>query len=111
MKKRKHWLGVINCLAVDSNGNNNSLAQLWSDEVTITILSFPKNHIHAIINSRIPQHANRFFTGIYGHQKIHNKHKTWELLTSLYSGGSDNMWLVCGDFNEIVKPSEKWGGK
>lgn len=34
-----------------------------------------------------------------------------ELITSLYRGGANLQWLVCGNFNESVNPKEKCGCK
>jgi endonuclease/exonuclease/phosphatase family metal-dependent hydrolase len=52
---------------------------------------------------------NWSITGIYGYPDETNKKKTWDLLRSLIPVDED-MWLCCGDFNDILSNEEKAGG-
>ncbi|KAK9943102.1 hypothetical protein M0R45_008721 [Rubus argutus] len=49
------------------------------------------------------------FTGFYGHPETRQCHLSWDLLRSLTQPSSD-LWVVMGDFNEILATYEKSGG-
>lgn len=48
--------------------------------------------------------------GFYGHPMPDKRHTTWSLLKILATF-EPLLWACIGDFNEILIPSEKWGGK
>lgn len=52
---------------------------------------------------------NWCISGIYGYPEEGKKKDTWELLRSLKPVDED-MWLCCGDFNDILSNEEKLGG-
>ncbi|KAF5458429.1 hypothetical protein F2P56_022456 [Juglans regia] len=48
-------------------------------------------------------------TGFYGNPITSTRHESWQLLQALTSTGTTG-WLCVGDFNEILRYDEKWGG-
>ena len=74
----------------------------------IDIESSSVNHIDATVNknSNDPWH----FTGFYVEPETHKRQESWDLLRNLH-GRSSLPWLCAGDFNEIIKQSEKRGGR
>ena len=71
-------------------------------------MSSSLNHIDAIIDKE-SQAAWRF-TDFYGEPETNKRHESWDLLRSLHQQSS-LPWLCAKDFNEIVKQSEKLGGR
>ena len=66
-------------------------------------------HIDVVVresSASIPWRA----TGFYGQPKTKKHYISWQLLDTL-NAQCDMSWIVFGDFNEIVHPSEKSGGQ
>ena len=84
------------------------LVLYWKNDLLIDVVSSSLNHIDVVINKDTKE-AWRF-TGFYGEPETHKRQETWELLRNLHSQNS-LPWLCAGDFNEILKQSEKLGGR
>lgn len=69
--------------------------------------SYNFHHIDAAI--RINDDFLWHFLGIYGHTEALTKIHIWEPLYILHYSCS-LLWMIRGDFNEILKPSEKLDG-
>ncbi|XP_030930869.1 uncharacterized protein LOC115956706 [Quercus lobata] len=80
------------------------LVLYWKNDLLIDVVSSSLNHIDVIINKDTK--AAWRFTGL----KTHKRQESWELLRNLHSQNS-LPWLCAGDFNEILKQSEKLGGR
>lgn len=74
----------------------------------VALNSYSDNHIDVIIGEASDPNRWRF-TGVYGHPKAEDRHRTWSLLKTLYPRCS-LPWLLGGDFNEILSRDEKIGG-
>ncbi|KAL0001323.1 hypothetical protein SO802_015104 [Lithocarpus litseifolius] len=95
-------------LFVPRVSNGGGLVLYWKISVEIDIVSSSVNHIDVIVNKNSGDPWR--FTGFYGEPETHKRQESWDLLRSLY-GQSSLLWLCVGDFNEIVKQSEKLGGR
>ena len=84
------------------------LVLYWKNDLLVDVVSSSLNHIDAIINK--DTEAAWRFTGFYGEPETHKRHESWDLLRSLHHQTS-LPWLFAGDFNEILKQSEKLGGR
>lgn len=51
-----------------------------------------------------------YFSCVYGHPNRKLRHILWERLQRIALNRFDP-WLLCGDFNEILHPNEKRGGR
>lgn len=77
-----------------------------NDKIEIEILSSSKN----IIDSRIKfKDSVSFISFIYGEPAQENRAGFWEKVSEM---GKDReaVWLLTGDFNDILDNSEKVGG-
>lgn len=79
---------------------------LWGEEEIVQIRSSSEGYIDATIKN---EEGWWRFTGFYGNPKTHKRKFSWDLLDRL--GQSANLlWLIGGDFNEILAANEKQGG-
>lgn len=97
-------LGFNYCFAVDCSGRSGGLALLWNPNLNLTIQSYSKYHIDAIVKTDKKIRVTLF----YGHPRVDRRKESWDLLKKLNS--LDSMpWAVLGDFNEILFPEEMNG--
>lgn len=82
------------------------LCLLWAEEVDVSIQNFSIHDIDANVYSNGKQWR---FTGIYGQLDHNQRHETWELIRRL-NDFNRVVWVLKGDFNEILWNSEKAGG-
>ncbi|KAL5555276.1 hypothetical protein UlMin_037512 [Ulmus minor] len=101
-------LGFSNFYGVDRIGLNGGLVLFWRDHVVVKINSAARFYIDAFISSSdiIPWR----FSGIYGDPNPYKRKNTWELIQCLCLV-DHGPWICCGDFNEILDVSEKFGGR
>ena len=79
----------------------------WKNSINIDVVDSHRYYIVTIINGNT-ENAWRF-TGFYGEPETHRRSEAWSKLRSLNS--RMNIPRICGgDFNEIVRQEEKWGG-
>ncbi|XP_004310201.1 PREDICTED: uncharacterized protein LOC101298860 [Fragaria vesca subsp. vesca] len=83
------------------------LCVLWQESFKLSVMSYSLNHIYTVIEGVGPCFWR--FTGVYGFSKVEERYWTWDLIRSLAQGGT-GLWLLGGDFNEILRSSEKEGG-
>ena len=97
-----------NFYSVDRVGLSGGLVLFWKDHVMVKINSAARFYIDALIFSTdfLPWR----FSGIYGDPNPTQRKNTWDLMQSLCFV-DDSPWICCGDFNEILDKSEKFGGR
>ncbi|KAK5776858.1 hypothetical protein PVK06_044823 [Gossypium arboreum] len=98
----------INGVDVDPDGSRGGLCLAWKDDVSITLQSFSKRHIDVFVDDQNNRQQWRF-TGFYGSLYAQGRDESWNLLRGLRSN-EELLWLVYGDFNEIMYDFEKKGG-
>jgi hypothetical protein len=86
------------------------LAILWTNNVNITIVGFNNNMIDCYVMSN-NNSDNWRATCIYGFPRQDKKIMTCNLINKLKLTNPHDQWLVFGDFNLIMHPSEKQGGR
>ncbi|GLT27461.1 hypothetical protein SLA2020_024580 [Shorea laevis] len=100
-------LGFEHCFAVGCVGRGGGLALLWTEDFTLQLSSISQSHIDVEIVD--PGGRRWRLTGFYGHPEVARREESWTLLKSL-KAASTLPWLCLGDFNEILRQSEKEGG-
>lgn len=73
-------LGCDYCFAVDCVGKGGGLALFWKDDSKLSIVSYSKGHIDAIIKEGS---GDWRFTGFYGNPKVEERKESWKLLERL----------------------------
>ncbi|XP_057770939.1 uncharacterized protein LOC130990727 [Salvia miltiorrhiza] len=103
-------LGYEGIFVVDAVGCKGGLALLWKEQTDVRIVSYSPGHIDCYVTTGGKSWR---FTGFYGHPKSSQRKFSWELLKRLSDlmPMEDLPWLVGGDFNEILRDSDKIGGK
>ncbi|TXG54013.1 hypothetical protein EZV62_019269 [Acer yangbiense] len=97
----------ISVFTVDRIGQGGGLSLLWKNDIEVSIRSFTKGHIDAVIKDS--DSLVWRFTGFYGEPIPSFRMHSWSLLRRL--GRMSNLpWIVVGDFNEILQLDEKKGG-
>ncbi|KAL0677485.1 hypothetical protein Bca4012_005466 [Brassica carinata] len=82
------------------------LALLWNKDIDIVINAMDERMFDCVINNK---NGIMYFTCVYGHPIRALRHHFWEKLQRIATTRK-GPWLLCGDFNEILKPEEKIGG-
>ena len=96
-----------NLFFVERNNRGGGLALCWRNSIDVHVDTFFKNHIDYIINKG--REDEWCFTGFYGEPVSHKRYESWNRLRQLPK--KINLpWLCVGDFNEILRSSEKLGG-
>ncbi|KAL5554075.1 hypothetical protein UlMin_041476 [Ulmus minor] len=107
MKRFRIKLGFSGMLLWEKEGRSGGLCLLWSDSVSVQLLSGSKGHIDVMVTS-----LNSIcwrFTGLYGNPDTSLRPQFWNLMKRL--GDSSSLpWLCGGDLNEILFGHEKQGG-
>ena len=71
-------------------------------------LTYSPRHIDVIVNEEDGKKRWRF-TGLYGIPKMSKREKSWALIRNL-SSKCELLWVIIGDFNELLHANEKKGG-
>ena len=80
---------------------------MWKEGLDVALSSFSIHHIDVQITSE--EMGSFRLTGVYGAPNVANRASVWEFYKSLV--GPPQAWLMIGDFNEILSPEEKQGGR
>ena len=93
---------------VSSNGMSGGLAMLWKEEVKLDVQTYSETHIDALVDGG-SEYGWWHLTGFYDNPNTSKRPESWEKL-KLLRNTSALPWLVIGDFNELMRMSEKEGG-
>ena len=104
----KNRIQIDKKCVVERINRGGGLVLFWKNDLVVDVISSSLNHIDAVINK--DTEAAWLFTGFYGEPESHRRHESWDLLHNLHSQNS-LAFLCAGDFNEILKQSEKLGGR
>lgn len=108
MERVRRSCGFLNGIDVDSRGSRGGLCMAWKGDINVQLQSFSQRHIDVIIEDMVE--GNKWqFTGFYGSPYYQEREATWRLLRQLRQA-EEYLWMVCGDFNEIMYGFEKKGG-
>lgn len=90
---------------MDCVGRSGGLILFWKDNIDLSIQSYFVGHFDCIVNQGSKEWI---FTEFYGHPVVANRVVSWKVLRRLANIHELNqlLWLVGGDFNEILFESE-----
>lgn len=92
------------CFPVDKVGLSGGLALFWGEDLDVRFCSFNKYYIDVMTQE--VGGAKWRFTSFYGDPYPKRRHLSWTLLRHL-KALNNLLWLVEGDFNDILFMSEK----
>ncbi|XP_061363608.1 uncharacterized protein LOC133307174 [Gastrolobium bilobum] len=103
-------LGFPNYYRQDPVGFSGGIWLLWEGSmVDVQVLDNHHQFIHTRV-SYLESLASEFVTFVYGSPRRLERRSLWADLEAISSGVA-GPWMVLGDFNAILKASEKIGGK
>ncbi|CAN7004109.1 unnamed protein product [Brassica oleracea var. botrytis] len=87
-------------------GLSGGLCLLWKDGIEVSVLESSPN----LIDTRVTHKGvTSFISFIYGAPAMENRATFWAKLSEV-GRDRDSLWLISGDFNDILNNSEKTGG-
>ncbi|XP_019258278.1 PREDICTED: uncharacterized protein LOC109236539 [Nicotiana attenuata] len=97
---------IIQSLAVGLSGG---IVFMWKEELVAVeeVVTTPQG-IHAMVKVK-PDHPPWLFSAIYASNLISERKLLWEQLTTIARTTTHN-WFIGGDFNEVLKARDKFGG-
>lgn len=98
--------GFEHSFRVEAQGFSGGIWIMWDRGLDIQILSYSKQFIHAEISL---SGEKVWMTFVYGSPVSRRRKKLWEALNNIASG-CKCPWMIGGDFNSILRDSEKRGG-
>ncbi|XP_074351584.1 uncharacterized protein LOC141690709 [Apium graveolens] len=107
MKRVRSRTGFQGMLTVEAQGRSGGITLLWKDQIHVSLLSMPNNHIDVVIS--IPDMQIKRLTGFYGEPNRSQRRRTWELLRNL-SRENNLPWCIIGDMKNILQQEDKKGG-
>ncbi|XP_057444455.1 uncharacterized protein LOC130736669 [Lotus japonicus] len=105
--------GLGNLFPVSCSGTGRSraggLCLLWSDDVTVTVVNSSVNHILFML--QLPDsNVSMQVLAVYGWPDEGNKWRTWQMIKN-FKPDDTTPWLCMGDFNDVLRPTDKQGGQ
>ncbi|KAK4260483.1 hypothetical protein QN277_003587 [Acacia crassicarpa] len=98
-----HWIRV------EASGFSGGIWVLWdNDTFDITYLSSSTQTLHCQVYDRT-NNSTSLVTMVYGETTLSSRNPLWDSLRSL-AINSTLPWLVLGDFNAFMSPTDKLGG-
>lgn len=100
-------LGFLNYVTVPPRGLSGGLAIFWFQHVQLSVLSSSPN----FIDCKISCNGNiLYFSLVYGHPNSTFRSHTWERIERVGLNWKMELWMLVGDFNELLGNHEKIGG-
>lgn len=99
-------LGYEKSFAVSSSGRSGELGIFWNEEINLEVIGYYEYHIDVLVEELV--HILTRITFIYGEAQVSERYKTWDLLRGI-TGANNQPWVVMGDFNKVLLPSEHDG--
>lgn len=89
-----------------------ALFLLWNEEINLEILQYSSHHIQEKITMWYEEGTQTewYLIGVYGHPEANLCEKVWNIIRFVRHRET-LLWLLMGDFNEILQLSEKRCGR
>lgn len=100
-------LGLDFCFVVNSIGRSGGLAPLFQrNPFTCHLINYSQNFINVQVQQ--PKQQIWRLTGFYGFPEWDKQKDSWNLIRNL-AANSSLLWLIFGDFNDLLSNNEKIG--
>lgn len=100
-------IGYPNSHRVEASGFSGGIWLLWTDHISLRVLANHRQFIHTEISDA--QGNNKgLFTAVYGSPNATLREVLWHELSQLYIP-AEAAWILAGDFNATIDPSERRG--
>jgi hypothetical protein len=96
-------------LQIPPIGSKGGLCIAWKYGVDIEPIQHDSNHISCLVYSD-PPHSPWLLTCVYAPHTYQMRSDFWEFLSNI-GNSFGGPWLLLGDFNSILSPAEKFGGR
>ena len=100
-------LNLTQGITVPSDGRSRGLVMMWKEGTKVCFKSCSNSHIDVVVSEGKGVQPWRA-TSFYGHPNAGMRTISWNLIKSL-KRQCDLLWVIFGDFNEIIHPDEKLG--
>ncbi|KAL9667899.1 hypothetical protein QQ045_002268 [Rhodiola kirilowii] len=97
LEEIRRRLGFAKSFAVERVGLARGLAIWWKEEVSLSVLSYSRHHIDSMVGEGVEYRPTVFYDNPISNRRA----GSWELLRT-FSRQRAGLWLVLGDFNEIL---------
>lgn len=108
MEKVHRSCGFLNGINVSMMGLREGLFLVWRANVSISLKRYSSNHIEVEVEN-CDESLRWRLTGFYMSLNARNRQESWNLLCGL-GHTQELLWLVCGEFNNIMYGFEKVKG-
>ncbi|XP_028803541.1 uncharacterized protein LOC114758643 [Neltuma alba] len=103
-----HTLGFDTVKMIPSEGRSGGMVAAWNSSiVNVLVLEEDRQYFH--LQCQFPNIPTFLFTAIYVIPHSNYRQLLWAKLYH-FSQGMALRWIVCGDFNDILFPTERIGG-
>ncbi|XP_073360502.1 uncharacterized protein [Aegilops tauschii subsp. strangulata] len=89
-----------------SSGRSGGLGIFWNEEIKLQVVGYSEYHIDVVVDELVNMQTR--ITFVYGEAQVSERYRTWDLLRGI-AGSNNQPWVVMGDFNEVLLPSEHDG--
>jgi exonuclease III len=102
-------LGFSSWLEVPPVGYKGGLFVTWKQGFVLETIQLDQNHISCLVVAHSPQ-SSWMISCVYAPHTLLSRNAFWSQLSNLGNsfGGA---WLLLGDFNAILSPADKCGGR
>ena len=97
--------GFAETIGLSAEGHKGRFLCAWNPGIHVQPLCLHQHWIHLAISFGSQELV--YIIGIYGPPKPHDRDQLWEFLVTM-SRSISKPWLLLGDFNQILRPEDKY---
>ncbi|XP_057818353.1 uncharacterized protein LOC131031290 [Cryptomeria japonica] len=98
------------CSLVGAQGASGGLAALWKDSVVEVVVVRATRWWQWLKIKSLQLQTSFFLFNIYGPTNTILKNQVWSEISKILSNDKENVFILGGDFNALLQPSDKMGG-
>ncbi|XP_059070528.1 uncharacterized protein LOC131860170 [Cryptomeria japonica] len=98
------------CSLVGAEGASGGLVALWKDSVVEVVVMRATRWWQWLKIKSVQLQSSFFLFNIYGPTNTNLKNQVWSEIFEIMSNDKENIYILGGDFNALLRPSDKMGG-